>query len=153
MAGLSAIATIASLAGTAVSAVGTIAAGRAQKQAADHQAAQLDVRAKEERATAQQKALEVARERRLALSRLQARAAASGFGATDPTILDLAGETAAYGTLRQQIARYGGEARAADLTASAEGARARGSAALQNAGFNAAGTILGGVSTMFRRFG
>lgn len=153
MAGLSAIATIASLAGTAVSAIGTIAAGRAQKQMADHQAAQLEVRAKEERATAQQDALEIARKQRLELSRIQARAAASGFGATDPTVLDLTGEAAEYGTFRQQIARYGGEARAEDLKASAEGERARGAAALQSAGFSAAGTILGGVSSMFRRYG
>ena len=153
MAGLGAIATIASLAGTAVSAVGTIAAGRANKQAADHQAAQLEVRAKGERATAQQDALELARKKRLSLSRLQARAAASGFSATDPTVLDLTGETAAYGTFREQVARFGGDARSADLRASAEGSRARGAAALQNAGFSAAKTIIGGVPNMFRRFG
>lgn len=153
MAGLSAIATIASLAGTAVSAIGTIAAGRAQKQAADHQAAQLEVNAKHEQAKAQHEALEVARKKRLELSRLQTRAAASGFGAADPTVLDLTGEVAQYGTLQQQLARYGGEVRGEDLRASAAGARARGEAALRNSYFNAAGTILGGVSSMFRRYG
>jgi len=150
MAGLSAIV---SLVGTAVSAIGTIAAGRAEKQAADHRAAQLDVQAKSERASAQQEALEIARKKRLGLSRIQARAAASGFGATDPTVLDLTGEAAKYGTYRQQIARYGGEAQAADLNASAEGARLRGRSAVQNAGFRAAGTILGGVSGMFKNYG
>lgn len=153
MAGLSAIATIASLAATAVSAVGTIAAGRAQKQAADHQAAQLEVEGKQERAKAQQDALELARKKRLELSRLQARTAASGFGAADPTVLDLTGEAAQYGTLNQQLARYGGEVRAEDLKASAAGTRARGEAALRSSYFNAAGTILGGVSSMFRRYG
>lgn len=153
MAGLSAIATIASLAGTAVSAIGTIAAGRAQKQAADHQAAQLEVDAKQERAKAQQEALAIARKKRLELSRIQARAAGSGFGAADPTVLDLTGEVAQYGTLSQQFARYGGEVRGEDLKASAAGVRAQGAAALQRSTFNAAGTILGGVSSMFRRYG
>jgi hypothetical protein len=153
MAGLSALATIGSLAATAVSAVGTIAAGRAQKQAADHRAAQLEVEAKQERATAQQDALAVARKKRLELSRLQAQAAASGFGAADPTVLDLAGEAAKYGTLQQQLARYGGDVRAETLISSAEASRAQGTAAMRNASFNAAGTILGGVSSMFRRYG
>ncbi len=153
MAGLSAIATIASLAATAVSAVGTIAAGGAQKQAADHRAAQLEVEATQERAKAQQDALAVARKKRLELSRLQARAAASGFGAADPTVLDLTGEVAQYGTLAQQRARYGGDVRAEGLRSSAAGARAQGAAAMRNASFSAAGTILGGVSSMFRRYG
>jgi len=153
MAGLSTLATIASLAATAVSAVGTIAAGRAQKQAADHRAAQLEVEAKQEQAKAQQDALALDRKKRLELSRLQARAAASGFGAADPTVLDLTGEVAQYGTLDQQLARYGGEVRAEDRRASAAGARAQGAAALRNSYFNAAGTILGGVSSMFRRYG
>ena len=104
-------------------------------------------------ARAQQDALTLARKKRLELSRLQARAAASGFGAADPTVLDLTGEVAQYGTLDQQLARYGGEVRAEDRRASAAGARAQGAAALRNAHFNAAGTVLGGVSSMFRRYG
>lgn len=153
MAGLGTIATIASLAGTAVSAIGTIAAGRDAQRQANYEAAQFDVRAKEERAQAQKESLDVARKRRLALSRLQAIAAASGFGASDPSVLDLLGETAKYGTFEEQMARYGGTSRAAGLRAEAEGRRMAGSARARQSYFNAAGTILGGVSSMFRKYG
>jgi len=58
MAGIGAIA---SLAGTVISAAGTISAGKAKKQQDDFRAAQFEVQAKEERAVAQQDALETAR--------------------------------------------------------------------------------------------
>jgi hypothetical protein len=150
MAGL---ATIASIAGTVVSAVGTIAAGRAQKQQADYQAAHDEVKAKQEQAEGQRDALDKAREKRFALSRLQSRAAASGFMASDPTTLDLTGEIAKYGTYQQQLAAYGGATRSRDFQVSAESARMRGRAAMQGARFDALGTILGGVSSMFSKFG
>jgi hypothetical protein len=150
MAGLAAVA---SLVGTAVSAIGTIAAGKAQQNAANYEAAQMEVKAKEERASAQRDAMDMARKRRLALSNLQARAAGSGLGAADPTVLDLTGEVAQYGTYQEQLAMYGGESRSEELKASAAGRRAAGAAAMQNAYFGAADTILGGVSSMFNRYG
>jgi hypothetical protein len=153
MAGLGTIGTIASLAGTAVSAIGTIAAGRAQKQQADYQAAHDEVKAKQEQAEGQRDALEKAREKRYALSRLQSRAAASGFSAGDPTALDLMGEVAKYGTYQEQLARYGAATGARDYQVSAESARMAGRAAMQRARFGALNTILGGVSSMFRRYG
>ncbi len=47
--------------------------------------------------------------KRLALSRIQAVSAAGGFMATDPTTLDLLGDTDEYGTYQQQLTQYGGE--------------------------------------------
>lgn len=155
------------LVGTFVQAAGTIAAGKAQMKAArqqqevaEYEAKQLDIRAKEERSAAQQEAMEIARQKRLALSALQNRAAASGFMATDPLTYDLMGEIEQYGTLQEQRAQYGGRSRAKGVEAQAEGRRmsgraalAEGRAALIGSRYAAAGTILGGLSGFTRRFG
>lgn len=188
MAGLGALATIASIAGTAVSAVGTIAAGRAQAaqyqaqaqahqmqaranmQAAEFEAAQLELQGNEELAASQQEMEEARRRKQLALSTLQARAAGSGFTATDPTTLNLSDEISKYGTLQQQMALYGGQSRKAGLLSQAEARRFEGETGLAISGYesaalrqaasaarsgsylSAAGTILGGISSMAGRY-
>lgn len=140
--------------GTVVSAVGTIAAGQAQQRAANFQAAQEEVQAKEERAAAQQQGFDIARQKRLALSRNQAVGAASGFGADDTSSLDIAGEIAAYGTWQEQVANYGGESRASSLNASAAATRESGRAAMTGAYIGAAGTLVGGFAdTLYKKYG
>ena len=95
------MATIFTVLGTVVSAVGTIAAGaaaarqaNAQAAAQEHAARIADQKAMQERAVAQRQAFENRREGRLATSTLIARAAASGASATDPTIINLGGDIA-----------------------------------------------------------
>jgi hypothetical protein len=149
---LSAISSIATVAGTLISAQGTIAAGKAQQQAANYEAAQLDIKAKEEQAAAQREAEQLRRRKELALSSLQTRAAASGFSATDPTASRLAGEVAEYGTLQEQAAMYGGTSRRAGLEGQAAATRASGAAARQGASYRAAATIIGGISTLADRY-
>lgn len=153
MAILPLIATVASLAGTAVAAQGTIAAGKAQKQAADYEAAQLNIKGKEEMAAAQQEAEGYAHQKDQALSSLQAKSAASGFSATDPTSLAMADEIAKYGTLQEQMSMYGGESRKAGIDSQATARRMEGKAAMKGAKLSAMGTIIGGVSGMATRFG
>lgn len=188
----SAAAPYAALAGAGITAAGTIAAGnqtaaigamerdrlqaegKAAKQAAEYQAAQLEVRAKDERAAAQREADQYQRQKKLALSKLTTRAAAGGFSATDPTTLALADEIEEYGTLQEQIARYGGESRAAGARAQAEASIYSGTTAYRSAisqgdvayatgqakrdasYLSAAGTILGGIgqfgNTMYSRY-
>src|SRR4051812_33157911 len=105
-------ATVATVAGAGISAVSTIMGGNAaadageaqaraqRQQAADNatalefKAQQEDQGAQESRAAAQRQALEKGRQTRLLLSTLQARAAASGGGASDPGVLDIAGKIA-----------------------------------------------------------
>lgn len=152
MAALPAIAAIATLAGSAVSAMGTIAAGKSRQQAAEYEAAQLNVKAKEEQAAAQREAFDAARKKELTLSTLQSRAAASGFEATDPTALALADEISRYGTYQEQMAMYGGESRRIGIDAQAQGRRMEGAAARQGAAYSAAGTILGGISSMANKY-
>lgn len=147
------IAPILAIAGTVVSAVGTIAAGNAQKAAADFQAKQADARAAEERAASQRDAMEVNHKTDLVLSRQQALAAGSGFNALSPDIANLAGETAGRGAYQAEMTRYGGDVRGQDYNLRAAGLRMTGQAD-QTAGYiGAAGTILQGGASWFSKYG
>lgn len=147
------VGTALSIIGTVVSAAGTIAAGQARQRAAEYEAKQLDIRAQEERAAAGRQAEQQNRMKRLALSRIQAVSAAGGFSTTDPTTMDLMGETDEYGTYQAQMTQYGGESREAGVRAQAESARLSGQAAMQGAMFSAAGTIIGGFANVASGFG
>ncbi len=147
MSGLEILSAVIGIAGTAVSAVGTIAAGKAEQDAANYEAAQLEIKANEEMAAGQKEAMQLNRRKKLALSALQNRAAASGFTATDKTAMDLTGEIASYGTFQEQLAQYGGKSRQQGLRDSAKGRRLSGRAAAKGAKIGALGTIVGGIST------
>lgn len=138
---------LATIGGSAVSAMGTIAAGNAAQQQAEYEAQQLDIRAKEEQAQAQQEAKQYREQKERAQSALTARAAASGFSATDPTALALADEIERYGTLQEQLAQYGGKSRRAGTEAQATGVRMTGKAKKQGSRYSAVGTILSGVGS------
>ena len=84
---------------------------------------------------------------------MQTLGAASGFTPSDSTGLTLRSETDALGTFRRQMAQFGGDSRAADLRNSVTAHRVAGDNALRQARFGAANTIIGGVSTLFRRYG
>lgn len=145
------IAPFAALAGTAATAYGTIASGKAaaeigayeqerlrrqglaERQASELEAKSLEVQAKEERAAGQREAFALQRNKKLALSRLQNVAAGSGFLATDPSNLAIADEIEKYGTVQEQMAMYGGDSRAESLRNNAAGRRFTGQAAYDNA--------------------
>lgn len=135
------------LAGTAVSAVGTLAAGAAQKSAADYQAAQLDQQAKEETAAAQREAQRAEKEKNFILSRQQAVAGASGLGALDETVQSLAGDVITQGEVNKGMILYGGEERARGRRAQAVAARMEGKAAQTGSYFGAFGTLADGIGT------
>ena len=156
----------ATVAGTAVSAAGTIAGGKAQQQSSEFQAKQIEEKARQEReaglvqlAQSQNEAAQYKRRKELALSTEQTRGAAGGFSATDPTSLAIADEIARYGTLQEGMAVYGGTSRRAGAEAQARsfenqaaGTRYEGEAARTASKWKAASTILGGVSTIATRF-
>lgn len=155
------IATIATVVGTGVSALGTIAAGKQAKQeaiqASQFEAAQLKIKANEEMAAGQIRAGEFKRRTKLALSAAAARAGSQGFTSTGATDVLNASEIARYGTLQAQLAQYGGESRSVGLKDKAQATLisglASGNAAKTGSQFAAAGTILGGVSSMFKNYG
>src|SRR3546814_9070939 len=87
------------VAGTVISAYGQMQAGEAaeaqaaaQQTALDFQAGEARKQAGQERAAAQREMISERRRERLVQSNLIASAAASGAGASDPTILDLQGD-------------------------------------------------------------
>jgi hypothetical protein len=144
--GLETIGLIAGLAGSALSAAGSIAAGNHQSAAMNAQAQAAERQAAEERAASQREAVQRAREAKLVLSRQQAVAAASGGGATDTTVLGLMGDVAAQGQFNTASALYEGEARGRGLEDQAALSRMQARQA-KLAGFIGAGsTMLTGIS-------
>jgi hypothetical protein len=102
----------------------------------------MDQQAGQARASAQRQALDERHNADLAGSRAQAAAAASGAGATDPTVVNIQGDIAKEGEYRYGMALYNGEEYARGLEGQANAKRASAKAA-QFAGYmNAASTVL-----------
>ena len=85
--------TIASLAATGISAIGSMNAAAAQQQAAYDTAAGIDQRAGQERAIAHREMARQQRENKAALSEQKTQLAATGFAADDPSRLRIVGAT------------------------------------------------------------
>lgn len=157
----------AQLAGAGVSAMGTIAGGNAAKdagirgqQSMEFKAKQEEQAAQESRAVAQRSALDKRRQGALALSTLQARAAASGGGADDPGVLTLAGDIAGRGEYEALNDMFKGENRSRGLMDQAVGSRmtgdalrAEGEAKKRASKMAAVGTIIGGIGSAASTFG
>lgn len=134
-------ATIATVAGAAISGASTIMGGnaaadagqaqaRAQRQAAadnatalEFKATQEDQAAQESRASAQRQALDKGHQTDLVLSTLQARAAAGGGSASDPGVLALASRIKGRGEYESLLEGYTGENKARGLLDQAAGDR------------------------------
>lgn len=104
------------IAGTAISAVGSIAQGgaqsgamRAQAQQSDYQAKVLQQNAGQARATSQAQAVVERRNAAYAMSRARAVAAASGGGATDPTVVNVEAKIGQQGEYNALSRLYSGE--------------------------------------------
>ncbi|MGA0595602.1 hypothetical protein [Enterovirga sp. CN4-39] len=120
------------------------AAARAQEM----EAAALEREAAEKQAAAQRQAITEGRKTDLVLSRTQALAAASGGGATDPTVLDIMGDAAGQGAYNSAAAIYEGAAQARGLEERAELSRFRARESRRAAGPAAAAAILSGITGM-----
>jgi hypothetical protein len=156
----------ATVAGSAVSAMGTIAGGNAAadagiraQQSYEFKAKQEQMAAQEARAVAQRQALEEDRKATLLLSTLQARGAADGGNAADVGILNLAGNIAGRGKYDGLFKLYQGENRARGLDDSATASRMTGEAAFaegqakkQASRLSALGTVIGGFGSAFSQF-
>lgn len=161
------IAVVLGVGATLVQASGTLAAGRAEQEAAnaraqglEHQAAQGRQVAGQERATAQRAAIEQRRQGRFLASRALAVAAASGAGAGDPTVENILGGIGAEGEFRALSELFIGEERARGLETQAdlrifesEQERRAGKAARRASRGTAFAQILGGGATAFSASG
>jgi hypothetical protein len=146
------IAPIIGLIGTAVSAYGTIAGANAQASAMEYQARVARQKATQEEAVGQRNALETQRKTKLAQSQLQARAAASGAGASDPTVVDLATGIEGRGKYMGGLQQWQGDNRAWDYRTDAVGKEASAQSVRSGGQLSAFGTILGGASSLFKTF-
>lgn len=158
--------TVMAAVGTAVSAAGTLAggaaaadAGRARQASEEYQAKQYEQNALTARAEAQRQSFEKQRQTSLLQSTLQARAAAGGGSASDPGIVKLGEEIASRGEYESLMEMFKGENRARGLEDQATASRMTGEAALaegkakQKASYlSAAGTLIGGASSMYKTY-
>lgn len=154
-------------AGTVFSAMGQMRAGDAAMEAGrrkqmglESQAAQLEVNAGQQVAVAQRAAEDDQRMARLAGSRALALAAASGGGASDPTIMNLMAKLAGEGTYRAMANLYSGKEKARGMTDQARMARYSGDVAMSDAAaaksasrLSAFSTVLNGATSLYSRFG
>jgi hypothetical protein len=132
---------------------GAIAGGINARREGEYQASQYDVAAGQARAASQREAEEEARRSRLAQSRALAVAAASGGGASDPTVVDVISSLAGEGAYRAAVALYEGDEQARVLKARGEAARREGKSK-QRAGYiRAASTLLSSGSSLFDKYG
>jgi hypothetical protein len=142
-----------SLAGTAISAIGGLKAGKEAKKAANLEADQLAKRAAARRAEAGMSAREERRQARLDRSRALALTAAGGGGVDDPTIVNRMGDLHAEGEFGALARLYEGEEESAGLLDAALARRREGKAQRQAATLRAATTIMEGYSTLKSKYG
>lgn len=138
--------------GSAVTAAGTLSAGANAKASANSQAAQMDQQATQARASSQRTMMEHQRQTGLVQSQLQSRAAASGAGAQDETVIKLGSDIAGRGEEQALMDLYNGENTAIGLEDAARAKRASGKAAQQGSYLSAAGSTLSGLGQGFSRF-
>lgn len=86
--------------------------GEQAKASADFQAEQLRQNAGQVQASSQRQAFEADRQTQYANSKALAMAAASGGGASDPTVVNLIARNAGEGAYQKAIALYGGDDKA-----------------------------------------
>lgn len=143
----------ANVAGTFLSAAGTLEGGEAQQRAASYQAAQMRRNAGQEQAAGIQAAKEEARKAELIQSRILAVAGASGAGALDPTVINLISQTAAEGELASMTRIYNSEVAAQGLREQAAATEYEGVLAKRASKYKAYSTMLSGGKSMMDMYG
>lgn len=141
------------VAGTAMSAGGTILGAKNEASALTSEADQLDAQAGVYRASSQREAMEQRRQATLTGSRALTLAAASGGGASDPTVMNILANISGEGEYRALTALYDGEEKARSNEFEA-GTRRKEAKNTKTAGYIKAGsTILSAGATMADRYG
>lgn len=144
-----------------------LVAAKEQQNAADNQAAQLNIQAGQERAAAQQSAANKLYEMKVVQSRAAAIAGASGGTTTDPGVVGIQGELGTRGEYNALSDLYTGESRASAEEYQANLAKITGQQQLaagqfsqQGGSFRAglanvqsAGTIIGAVGSLYGKYG
>lgn len=164
-----------SIAGTLISAKGQRDSGKAavkqaeqtaknEMVAAEFEARQADYLANQARAVSHREAYEQRKIAALLASEALAKAAGSGAGASDPTVVNLINEIYAEGAYRSALAMYEGEEQARSQTvagmarrlsgkSSASAALSEGKSLAKASQLNMFSTVLSGTSSLLDRFG
>lgn len=136
------------------------AAGARARQASEFQAAQMEQQSGQATASAQRRSLEQRRRAQMVASRALAVSAASGAGASDPTIETIISDIAGEGAYRAGIELYQGEERARQLRMGADAAIYEGQVAEQSgrekasaARMQAFGSALSGSGSLYAKYG
>lgn len=152
--------TVMSMLGKSRAADAMLEVGKRKQAMLDAQAAQLEINAGQQVAAGQRSAMEDQRQARLAQSRALAIAAASGGGASDPTIINLMAKLAGEGSYRSMVDIYQGQEKARTMNDQARMDRYSGQVAMTDAETAAQAkraemipTLLSGAATMYSRFG
>ena len=141
------------MAGTAMSAGGSIIGANSQAKGLKGAAAQYEAQAGMDRASSQRKAAEEKRQGRIQQSRVLALVAASGAGASDPSVINAMANMEGESEYAKNVALFEGESSARGYEAQAA-MRRREAKAVRTAGLmEAAGTVLKSGMTMYDRFG
>lgn len=117
--------------------------GSDSRAAAEFQAAQLRQNAGQAQAAAQRDAFSVDQQSKLVASRALAVAAASGGGASDPTVVSLMAGIAGEGSYRSALALYQGDEKARAMNSAADTAEYEGKLSEGAARRSAFGKFLG----------
>lgn len=127
--------------GQGFGAFATLLYGIQSKRAAEFAAAQLRSNAGQAQAASQRQAYEVDKATQLATSRALAVAAASGGGASDPTVVGMMANLAAEGSYQKEIALYSGDEQARSMRAKADTVEYEGDQTMVNSALTSAGQV------------
>lgn len=141
------------VAGSVLSAKSQADQGAAANAMAKSEADQMGANALSSQAAAQRTALGERKQAGYAESRVQALAAGSGAGATDPTVLNIEGDIHKQGEFNALNALYNGDSRASQLNAGADIQRLTGQSAQKAGNIGALSTVLSTGSSLYSRFG
>lgn len=129
------------------------AQGQANQQAANFQAQSMEIKAGQERAAAQRQAINQRRQESLVLSRSQAMAAASGGGASDPSIITNDSNITREGELGALTSLYQGEQSGQNFEENAKLTRYQGAAGAAGANAQASAMDTAAMGTVFSGIG
>lgn len=142
-----------SAASTALAVNSQIEQGKQQAAQAELQAVEHERDANAEQARAQREAAIERRKARNLMSRARAVAAASGGGASEPTVDNLLTDIATQGEMNALNAMWSGDTTAQTLRTGAQVARRTGRAARSAGNLRAASTLFSGATDWYSKYG
>lgn len=147
------LALIAGAIGTGIQVLGTLQSGREQKARFQYEQKVQSMQADEAMAASQRDAQARNREGQLLMSQQRAGLAASGADLTEPSIINLMGDTSREIDLARRSELYKGDQQARGYNDAAKVSGINAQNAMRAATLSAGASLFAGVSSMYSRFG